>query len=166
MEDSRFVVYPPRLRFLFYSLGAIIMIIASLFVFTQTSFYYKTIALIGIIFSGLGLIFLIYRLIFPSPSLIVDNSGITDKSAVITFGFLRWDQIEKIYTTIFMEKRMLAIVPKNCQDYIAKSDPIRANLYKMNLDLIQAPFAIAEQNLSVPLEKVIIEINKYFPVSS
>ena len=57
-------------------------------------------------------------------------------------------------------------MPKSYNEYLAKSGPIKASLYKMNLNLIKAPFAIAEQNLSVSLERVVAEINKHFTVSS
>jgi hypothetical protein len=112
------------------------------------------IGLVGLVFFGVCAIYAIYRLFVPKPSLIINEKGITDDSSAISFGFLSWDEIEKIYISNVMNQAFLSILPKNVDEQMKKFTGIKQSVFKQNLSLTGAPYGISTNSLPISTTKL------------
>jgi hypothetical protein len=165
MED--FKIYGNRKRTFIYSIGALGLVIASVFCFF-ISIGYAIIGTIGILFFGLCFTYLIYRTIFPRPAVILTNEGIIDHSTLLSTGLIKWEDIKEVkiydfspannYTKV--HQKFLGILPKNANNFVESQKWLKRNLLRINQNYVDIPINIPENLLNIPLEKLEQEIKK------
>lgn len=76
--------------------------------------------IVGTLFGGIVAIFAFKKLNDNSPGLIISDEGVVDNSGGISAGFIPWTDITAIKETKVFTNRMINVVVKNPEDYIAR----------------------------------------------
>jgi hypothetical protein len=159
-----FVVFPSRRKLLLYAVGALIFIAGGIFILRTPSipWFDKVIGGYGgVAFFGLCLVYLLYRVIKPSPSLIINHEGIFDNASALGVGLLRWSEIADVQIYQFLNQRFLGIVPTNVDRVLERQSAMKRWLLKMNQRyFVSAPFNIPENVLPIRLEDVLAQIQR------
>ncbi|MES2314739.1 MAG: STM3941 family protein [Patescibacteria group bacterium] len=145
--------------------GSIFFIIIGV-IFVQTlnnSFGYKVIGIAAFLFGLISLILFIVSLVTHKSGVIITSEGIKDNSALICPRFVRWSDLEKVKYNGLLTK-MMFFYPKDMSAFLAEQNLFFRFTFKANVRMFGAPFAIAQQNIAVPLEQLIEEVRKYTQV--
>ncbi len=152
-------IYPSLRRFGVLGLGALA------FVALVASYGPKrgTLAFVALDVPLFGLIFLwvVYRLIARGPLLVVDAEGIRDNSGLLSAGFLRWSEIERVYISGMAGRRYLCIVPVDPAAFLRHRVPPKQVLMRVSVALAGVPVNIMQNTLPLPLEDVVAAMRVY-----
>jgi hypothetical protein len=110
---------------------------------------------------GLGLVYLGYRLLKPTPAVIINQEGLVDNASVFGAGLIRWEEIEGMFVYKVMDNAFLGIVPVNLDDVLARQPTMKRFLFKMNKGMAHAPFAISGGGLPMSVEELLSRIESY-----
>jgi len=161
MDEKEIKLFPSKSKFFLYILGALIMSFVSFHTVVFGSVDLKIVGIMGIFFFGGGFILLLFRFVKPSPALILNRSGILDNSAIVSPGYLKWEEISRMKIINYRGKRFLGILPKDIEINLSKQNLLKRILYQINLSSFGVPYIIAEQNIPLKLEPLISLINKF-----
>lgn len=120
----------------------VIMVAASIFVFIQDNIPYKIIGMVGILFFGLCLSIIIYRLIIHKGILIIDENGFVDNSSLQNFGFVQWEYVESLRVSSKLNYKFISVKMK------ASYNPNISRMVKI-LSKINTPFTGEMINISL-----------------
>jgi hypothetical protein len=142
--------------------------VVSLFIWRTGEVVKQTVAVAGVLFSGVCLVFGVVKLIWRQPALIINSAGILDNSSALGKYAVLWDEIEDGYistmqTSLFSKQRVLSIRLKRTEEFIHRQPAIRACLMKANVGLLGAPVNISTNTLPVSLEELISLIQQKYP---
>ncbi|HEX6189909.1 MAG TPA: STM3941 family protein [Pyrinomonadaceae bacterium] len=110
---------------------------------------------------SLAFIYICYRLLKPTPSVIINQEGVFENASVFGAGLIRWEEIESMFIYQVMNNAFLGIVPVDLDAILARQPPIKRFLFKMNKGMAQAPFAISEGGLPMSVEELLSRIVSY-----
>ena len=116
---------------------------------------------IGAPLFSLPLIYICYRLLKPSPSVIINQEGIFDNASVFGAGMIRWEEIESMFIYKIMDNSFLGIIPVNLETILARQSIIKRFLFRLNKGMSQAPFAIPAGGLPMSVEELLAKIQLY-----
>ena len=159
MDDV--VIYPSKLKALLMAAGSLLFVALGFYLASERVhrrlplWAIVVVAYIGIPFFGLSFLYMLYRLLFPKPSVVISREGIFDNASAVGAGMLRWEEIAEIYPYDFMGQRMLGLVPRDAEAVIARQPPLKRVLARMNRGLVQAPFNIPQTTLSIPVDELL-----------
>ncbi len=157
------IIYPSKRKTAVLAMGALTFVALCYWLLNNAESIgdAQIIPLIGLVFFGACAIYAMYRLFVPKPSLIINEKGITDDSSAISFGFLSWDEIEKIYISNVINQAFLSILPKNVDEQLKKFSGIKQKIFKKNISLTGAPYGISSNSLPISTEKLMELTNLY-----
>ena len=127
------------------------------------AFRYKLIGISAFLFGLIVFTLFIISLITHKSGVIITSEGIKDNSALIHPKFVKWSELEKAKYNGVLTK-MMFFYPKNTDIFLAQQNLFCKFAFRANVRMFGAPFAIAQQNISVPLEKLAEEVKKYIQV--
>lgn len=114
-----------------------------------------SVAIACIVFFGYAMIFMIKKLQEDEPGLIIDETGITDRSSSIAVGHIPWSDIQKFTIASVMNQKFLMIVVKNPNDYINKqTNALRRRGLIYNQTNYGSPISISANTLRIKLDKL------------
>lgn len=114
----------------------------------------------SIVFFGGGMIYPLARLTRKVPSLIIHSSGIFDNGSALASGFLTWEEIAGVKSTLIGKQRYLAISVKDTEVFLRRQSATKRFIMKINSKWFGAAIYISELNLSMPLNEVIASIHE------
>jgi hypothetical protein len=120
------------------------------------------------VFGMVGLVVYFYismeRLSGGKAALEVGEEGIWDFSSLKGAGFIKWDEIDELRLYTYWGYKVMGIVPKNAEQFLASVGFVKRNLLKMNVQMGFPPVNIAELALEISLEDLLrfIEENGLF----
>src|SRR6476646_3840031 len=97
-------------------------------------------ALIDVAFFGAALWFAVSRLIASTPALSIDAHGIEDRSALISPGFIAWDEVASWHVAQVGFQRTLCLVPIDTNAFLARQSSFKRFLLARNVGLVGSPF--------------------------
>ncbi|UVI30804.1 STM3941 family protein [Paenibacillus spongiae] len=163
-RDEELVVYPSPRKLLGLCAASIIFVligggmIAISLSEEDSSVPILVIGLISILFFGLCLIYVLYRLLNKKPSIVLDDQGIMDDSSYIGGGLLRWDQIEEIMLYDFMGQRFIGLKLVDTQAFLTQQSGLKKVLIKLNRGMVKAPVNISQQGVTMPLGELYVQM--------
>lgn len=160
---SQLVVYASKVKMIFIALGCLLFVGAGFFflLLEESSWMFKTIGIISILFFGWCMLFAIKQISSKKPALIIDQKGITDYSSAIKAGLVEWKDIEDVQFTEYMGQLFLSIYTYDKNLIIDRSHGMQKMLYKANTKLIDSQVNIVYKNLKCPIDDLIEHI-QYF----
>jgi hypothetical protein len=117
MTPDAIVIYPSRKKLLLMVVGAAVFVgLGTFFLLSPDPEFrdwdVRAAAIASVVFCGLCLAYAIWRLARPSPALVIHPSGLFDNASALSAGFLRWDEISRVYVAKIKNQRFLAIAVK------------------------------------------------------
>ena len=95
MTMNKLIINQKRSSIFWFLLSSLALVAGSVVIFiTYDSILYKIIAVIGVLFFGLGIVLFTKNFINPPELLIIDENGITNKSQGNKLGFIPWEDIK------------------------------------------------------------------------
>lgn len=149
----RLVVYPKRTKLMLLFLGSLGFVVAGIWIWTLgeagrlAGWRVIVSAYVGVPFFASAAIYLGSRLIKRSPSLVIDEGGITDAASAVGGGRLTWNEIDYVMPYEFGGQSMLGVMPVDIDELIARQGWIRGRLMKANMGLGTPPVNIPESAL-------------------
>lgn len=166
MED-RIVVYPSRWKLLLLALGALLFVVFGCLIglgWLDAPLDQVIIAAyVGVPFFGLCFAYLVYRLISPKPSLIVDERGIYDNASALGAGWIRWEEIEEMYAFEYRGQTMLGIIPKDEEEILGRLSLLKRSVMRINTALpgVECPVNIPQTALPITIEELLQRIERF-----
>ena len=121
---------------------------------------------VSIVFFGIALLFALRKLFDFSPGLVLDARGLTDNSSVFPRGFIPWSDISGLSVQQIKNQRLLYVLLKNPDKYIASRGPIMRAALKAMESRILSPVAISSNTLAIGFDDMVQLINKYLLAQS
>jgi hypothetical protein len=109
-------------------------------------------ALIDVAFFGMAFWFAVSRLFANTPALRIDGRGIEDRSALISPGFIAWDEVASWHVAQMGFQRMLCLVPIDTEAFLARQSPFKRFALARNVGLVGSPFVISTISLPISLK--------------
>lgn len=117
---------------------------------------------IGAPFFGVVLIYICFRLLRPSPAVIINRKGILDNASIFSAGLIHWHEIKTMFVYRVIDQPMLGIIPFESNVIIARQSPIKRFFFRMLKSAsTAAPFAIPEVILPMSAEDLLATIHRY-----
>jgi hypothetical protein len=177
-ENKKIIVHKDKLRGIIYTIGSLLGIIMYFYLIFLTieltllimlyglyDIEYFILITFGFIIGFIGLIYFVYitiSLITRKKMLIVDEQGITDNSTYAAFGFVPWNEIEKIYIDPFLGMKMIELKIKNEEKYLNNYTWWKKELMKLNKIIGHQPFCIGFFTAKVQPEEILQQIQELF----
>ena len=165
--EGRLVVYPSRVKLVLLALGALVFIVAGLWlggVFGDLDLPLGLVVIttyIGVPFFGLCLVYILYRLVVRKPSLVVSEEGIVDNASATGAGPIGWDEVAEIQPTNVSGKPMLGIVPHDEEQILARQNLIKRSIMSINRNMTGFVILIPENALPMSIDDLLVEIKRY-----
>lgn len=117
---------------------------------------------IGAPMVGVVLIYICFRLLRPSPAVIINREGILDNASIFSAGFIHWHEIKTMFVYRVVDQPMLGIIPFDSGVIIARQSPIKRFFFRMLKSAsTAAPFAIPGSMLPMTAEELLAKIHRY-----
>jgi hypothetical protein len=119
----------------------------------------------GIFYMGtlftLPFVYACYRLLKPTPSVIINREGIIDNASALGAGMIRWEEIKGVFIYQVMGKQFLGITPVDVETVLARQSGIKRFFFRLNKGVATAPFAIPEGGLPMTAEELLAKFQLY-----
>ncbi|HWN09983.1 MAG TPA: STM3941 family protein [Pyrinomonadaceae bacterium] len=109
----------------------------------------------------LGFIYSSYRLLKPTPAIIINREGIVDNASALGAGLIRWEEIQSMFIYDVMGNRLLGIIPVNLEAILARQSGLKRFFFNLGKSMQAAPFSIPEGGLPMKLEDLLARIQGY-----
>ncbi|WP_049815958.1 STM3941 family protein [Ralstonia sp. 25mfcol4.1] len=153
------VIYQSRGKLAVLLLGSILFVVLCIFLLAKhpVSMSAKsTIAVaLGIPFFAACGLFMLFRLLWRRPAIIIDYEGINDQASAASIGFIPWKDISHAKVVVFGSRhrqKYLCVSLRNSNDYLAKCGPLARGLLRANAGMSGYIVNIPQAALSVGLE--------------
>ena len=163
---NEIIIYPKKLKLLAIAIGALLFVILGVY-FAQNRVAMELpleviiiTSFVGIPFSGLCLVYAIYRLLMPKPAVVISDEGIFDNASAVGAGMLRWEEIADVFAYDFMGQRMLGIIPVNEGVVLRRQSRFKRVMAKMNKGIAPAPFNIPQSVLPISVDELLSRVEE------
>lgn len=123
------------------------------------------IGILGTMFFGACLFFIVNRFIHPIEILIIDDRGITDNSTATSVGFIGWMDIEDIFITSQFMQKFISIKLKEESNILNKNKGLNKGYLKFSNKYFKSHISITLQasntNINEILDLLLIKLNNF-----
>ena len=126
-------------------IGILMTLLSILFIFHGVNagrFVYKLIGIFGIIIFGVGSIVVISKTMKPKPLLTISFNGLTDSSRGSSFGFIPFQEVDRIEVTNVFGHKVIGVYPNNIEEFIKKLSPVKQKFVKRSVNMNLPPITI------------------------
>lgn len=117
----------------------------------------------GVVFFGVGIIFIFWKLFDNKPGLIIDEFGITDNSNATSMGLIEWKDITRVEKKHVMSTKFLILHTDNPEKYIQRAKNfILKRAVEMNSKTYGSPISITSNSLKINFEDLETLITQEF----
>lgn len=166
-------------RLLLYLLGTILLVLCGIIVlYTAIVYMYSEpldstiisrskefafiLSIVGILFFGIVMIYLINKIFNNKPILIINKDGFTDDSTISALGFVSWCEVKTISLLHIGQLKMIGVDLVDLGSLLINKPWYTKKLIKGNLSMNYPPITINLQSSKESLEEVLAIMNKYW----
>lgn len=158
------VIYTSRRKALVTAAAAVTMTALSGFLaFGLIEPFARVVGWIGLGFFGLALVIVFLDWLRPKPVLVLDAQGVEVRASAFGRVRIAWEEIDHLIVRRVSGQRMLGIVPKDVNRWLAMHSPVASLLARANSSF-GAPFWVAESTLPGTCADLAEFIRRYRPV--
>lgn len=160
--------YPPRLRLLALALTCAFMALVLFLPTRSNSTLFVTFGWLGVTVFVLATLVLLARALRLGPTVLIDDTGITDRTTLAPIGLVRWDEItvirkREIGRGLGAERMLEVILAEPDRFRTRPRTPLGRAIDRWRALLKQPLVSIPGSMVSVPLARVIAEIRNRRP---
>jgi hypothetical protein len=153
--QNRIILYPTRARFLLVAFGSLIFVFLGSTIRSWSdqvpvpSWFTAIASYLAMGFFGLCFVYAVYRLVVRKPSLILSREGILDNASAVSAGFVRWEEVDRIFYSSMMNQEFVSIALKDTEGFLGRIGGVKATLMRANVGLVGAPINLPANALAV-----------------
>lgn len=118
--------------------------------------------IIGAPMFGAGLIYICFRLLRPSPVVIINREGILANVSILSAGLIHWHEIKTMFVYRIVDQPILGIIPFDSDVIIARQSPIKRFFFRIGKSASTVtPFNIPGNMLPMSAEELLAKIHWY-----
>lgn len=157
--------FPSRSKLSMFLLGAILFSIVGIWELLPSgdppSLYVRIAIWVAVPFSVYVSFYLITRLMGAKPSVVLNEYGLYDNASIVSAGLIRWYDIASIVVYSVNNRKMVGVLLKDNDKFVAQFGPIRRVMYRIILSLGFPIVAIPESTVSVKAEYLAEQISQF-----
>lgn len=163
-DSGELIVPTSRTKLALVALGGIAFVAVGMWLLgrAQSPVLHRVIGALSVAFFGLCAVYAIWRLLRPTPALVINRDGILDNASAVAVGFLAWQDIAELREYTFNGQTFLGIVPKDVNAVLQKQPAWRRSAIRANLALGALPVNIPQTVLPLPVSELLHHIDKRF----
>jgi hypothetical protein len=151
MYENRIEIKRSKKKSILIFLGAVAFVIGSFFMITTAEshdrydpVFIKVVGVIGIVFFGLGALYIFYKLFDTKPALIIDNDGIFNNTSATSDGhMIPWREIKGIRIVKVRSTKFILVDIEKPEVFIKNFGGITNKLMSANNRMYGTPVSIA-----------------------
>jgi hypothetical protein len=160
------VVYHGKARLILVILGSLMFVAVGYWFVSSGAGTLQVIGWLSIVFFGACGLYAVWRLVRPTPAVIVSAQGIVDHATANSAGVVRWLEVCEVKSLSFMNQKCLGIFVHDPSAFIAQSSPVKRATMHTNVRLTGAPVVIRRAGLAVDLQTLEALIRARWPAAT
>ena len=157
---AELVAYTRRGRLLLLFAGSLVLVALSVacFGFRPGG---PVVGVIGIVAFGLAAAFLLRRLLVRRPVLVLDAGGLVDRASAAGAGRVPWDQVADVGVQTMGRIRVLSVVLRDPEGWLAAQPPLRRRTMAVNAKLLGTPVNVPLAAVDVPEAELVAAVDRW-----
>jgi hypothetical protein len=123
--------------------------------------YVHGLGLVTIVFFGSCGLLALKKLFDKKPGLVFNNSGIVDNASSASAGFIPWSEVVGAEIFEIQKQKMLIIMVRDPQKYIARGSSLKRTLNKANYKMVGSPISISPHALAISFSELVALFDQY-----
>jgi hypothetical protein len=123
--------------------------------------YVRGLGLASIVFFGIFGLLALKKLFDKKPGLVFNNSGIVDNTSSTSPGFVPWSEVVGAEVFEIQKQKMLIVMVRNPQEYMARGSLLRRTLNKANYKMVGSPISISSTALGINFSELVSLFDQY-----
>jgi hypothetical protein len=166
-SQGTIILYPRRSKMFLIALGSLLFVCAGFFILSQSDESHIPqplriiIAFLAIGFFGLCFLYALYRITVRRPALSLEREGILDNASAVSAGLVRWEEIERIYTSSLQGQQFVSISVKDQERFLQRMHGFKAKLMQLNIGLVGAPVNLPVTALGMTSAELVVLIEGF-----
>lgn len=125
-----------------------------------SSTFLHTWGFFGITFFGLGFLYFLKKLFDNKPGLILDETGLWNNSSIISSHTIKWSELRGVRLRTIGKEKILLLNFKDKESFIRKFNLFERFIFRINMSMSNAPFAISTRTLKCDVEELKREVRR------
>lgn len=125
---------------------------------TEISALHQVVAVVGVAFFGLALLYGLRALLDPRPGLVVRAEGFEDHSSPVAVGFVPWSDVTAIevhrLSVRGANERVLVVKVRDPAPYAARGNVLARMARTQNLRMVGSPITLSSKSLRCSLDEL------------
>jgi hypothetical protein len=164
--QEKIILYPRRSKMFLIALVSLLFVCAGFFILSQSDEPHIPQALrIIISFLGIGFgpcfLYALYRIAVRQPALTLSQEGLLDNASGVSAGLVRWEEIERIYTSSLLGQQFVSISVKDPERFLQRMHGFKAKLMRPNIGLVGAPVNLPVTALGITSAELVVLIEGF-----
>jgi hypothetical protein len=141
--------------FAFVAIGLWILIFQPKSIIFRNQLFNSIMSVLAILFFGSAAIVLLLKLRDDNPGITIDRTGIHVNAGSVSFGLIKWDDIEDVKAILYNNKDLMLILVKNPEYYIERQNSFfNRKLMKISWKYLATPITISSNSLKCSFEQL------------
>jgi len=159
--EGTITIQPTRLRSLPPTVGALLFVLAGIWLFRTADAQSKHpilvvqgMSVLAIAFFGACALYGLTKLLGRPPELVLDREGIVDRSSAAAAGRVPWSEIRAIEVVSVRSQRLLAVRVVDPEKHLTQGGVLRRLFKKLNYGSHGTPIVIPASALGLPIQSL------------
>jgi len=137
-------------------LGSVLFVFIGIWMFQSSpgDIINRFMAVVGVIFFGIGAIYLFIVIFDIRPMLIINDQGITNNSSAVSIGLIEWKNIKSVGFIEIYGQKMLKIEIDDINKILAKKPGWKKFLLNLNKNQFGSPILISSNALKCDIQEL------------
>ncbi|MBG9793287.1 hypothetical protein ABD76_12505 [Paenibacillus dendritiformis] len=147
-------LYPSKRKMFPILLGSALFVAVGILLMSAAEGFAVAIGAICACFFAITLIYSLWRILAPRPSLILHEQGFVDNASLSSVGEVNWDEVTDIYVYQFMNQRFIGIKVEKPERVLAPLPSWKRTLLRANRGMVEATVNLPVVAFTEPLDDV------------
>lgn len=111
-----------------------------------------------ILFLGIFAACFVVRLLWPAPTLVIDDKGLTDNASFLGAGFLAWREIGRVEIEDVFQQEYLAIYAVDVEQVLSRCNPLKRAIMRINQRMAGTPVLLPTAALTMNADELLAAV--------
>lgn len=147
-------LYPSKRKMIPILLGSALFVAAGIFLMNAEEGFAVAVGAISACFFAVTLVYSLWRILAPRPSLILREQGFVDNASISSVGEVSWEEVTDIFVYSFMNQRFIGIKVEKPERVLAHLPSWKRTLLRANRGMVEATVNLPVVAFTEPLDDV------------